>query len=136
MHELLQAALVWSAMACSPGAACTESATPPVDAAPTAHAPRADARIAAATQRQDPWLGHDKFTHAGASWAATTFTFGAARAAGLSTDDALLVAVPTSLALGVVKELMDRRSSFFSVRDLVADAIGTAAAYFFLREVR
>lgn len=136
MHELLQAALVWTALACAQGAACTERAPSSADAAPAANAARADARITAATQRQDPWLGHDKFTHAGASWAATTFTFGAARAAGLSTDDALLIAVPTSLALGVAKELADRRSSFFSVRDLVADAIGTAAAYFFLREVR
>ena len=122
MNELAQAALAWAVVACSPATACD---TPHSFTAREAH-----------VTAQDPWLGSDKFTHAGVSWAATTFAFGTARAAGLDTDDALLVAAPGALALGVAKELVDSRRTFFSVRDLVADAVGTAAAFFFLREVR
>lgn len=122
MNELVQTALAWAVMSCSPAAVCD---APQPFGADTTHA-----------EAQDAWLGSDKFTHAGVSWAAAAFAFGAARAAGLERDDALLVAAPGALALGLAKELSDSRRTFFSVPDLLADAVGVAAAYFFLREVR
>ena len=122
MNELIGSALAWAVVSCSPAAACE----PPHDFAVSEDS----------AQAEDPWLGSDKFTHAAVSWAATAFAFGTAHAAGLETDDALIVAVPGALALGIAKELIDSRRTFFSVRDLVADAAGAAAAYFFLREVR
>jgi uncharacterized protein YfiM (DUF2279 family) len=85
----------------------------------------------------DAWLGSDKFRHFWMSYATTAFSFAAARAAGQDTDAALWVAVPVAGAAGVGKEIFDLRSGgIFSVRDLVADALGVAAGYFLLREVR
>jgi uncharacterized protein YfiM (DUF2279 family) len=85
----------------------------------------------------DAWLGADKFQHFGMSFAITAYGFGAARTAGLDTGAALRVALPVAAAAGVGKEIHDRgRGGPFSVRDLVADALGIAAAWLILREVR
>jgi uncharacterized protein YfiM (DUF2279 family) len=85
----------------------------------------------------DAWLGADKFRHFGMSFAITAYGFGAARTAGLETGAALQVAVPVAAAAGIGKEFHDRgRGRPFSVRDLVADALGIAAAWLILREVR
>jgi uncharacterized protein YfiM (DUF2279 family) len=85
----------------------------------------------------DAWLGSDKFQHFGMSYAVTAFTFAALRTAGADAGPALTSALPVAAAAGVGKEVYDRRrGQIFSLRDLVADGLGIAAAYFFLREVR
>ena len=87
--------------------------------------------------KQDRWLGSDKARHVWMSYAATAFTYAAVRSADQDRDVALTIAVPAGVIAGVGKELYDRsRGERFSTRDLVADAIGIAAAYFLLREVR
>lgn len=100
-------------------------------ASATAQPVRPDTTVASATV-PDPWLGPDKVKHATASFGLTlggqlVLTQGA----GLSGDRALPISAGTALALGVMKELTDRRrtqSPLFSWRDLVADALGVAAA--------
>jgi uncharacterized protein YfiM (DUF2279 family) len=84
----------------------------------------------------DSWLGEDKFRHFWASYVVTSFGFAAAVAAGQDDDTALLVGIGAGATAGVAKELHDRRRTFFSRRDLVADALGITAAYFLLREIR
>jgi uncharacterized protein YfiM (DUF2279 family) len=105
-------------------------------AAPSTGVPEA-APVIAAPQPADPWLGADKFRHAGMSFAITAYGYGAARAAGADRGAALYIALPVAAAAGVGKEIHDhRRGGVFSIRDLVADAVGVAAAWLFLREVR
>lgn len=90
-----------------------------------------------AMRGRDAWLGSDKFQHFGMSYAVTAFTFAGLRAVGAEAGPALAAALPVAAAAGVGKEIHDRRrGDIFSVRDLVADGLGIAAAYFFLREVR
>jgi uncharacterized protein YfiM (DUF2279 family) len=85
----------------------------------------------------DAWLGADKFQHFWMSFAMTAYGFAATRAAGVDTGAALYIAVPVAAAAGVGKEIHDRRrGGIFGVRDLVADGLGIAAAWFILREVR
>jgi uncharacterized protein YfiM (DUF2279 family) len=87
--------------------------------------------------KQDKWLGSDKARHVWMSYAATAFTYAAVRAADQDRELALTIAVPAGAVAGIGKELYDRsRGERFSTRDLVADAIGIAAAYFLVREVR
>lgn len=98
-------------------------------------------RVADAPRVQEPkrdrWLGSDKPRHFWMSYATTVFSFAAVTAAGEDGDTALRVAVPVGAVAGIGKEIYDRRrGEHFSVRDLVADALGIAAAYFVLREVR
>jgi putative lipoprotein len=86
--------------------------------------------------RADAWLGPDKFRHFWMSYAATAAGFAAARAADQDHDAALAVGITLSALAGIGKEIADRRSyGLFSVRDVVADALGIGAAYFLLREV-
>lgn len=94
--------------------------------------PVRDSTASAAAPPPDSWLGPDKALHAGASF---LLTLGGhvvlTEASGLSRDRALPVAAGTTLALGVMKELTDRRRTrnpLFSWRDLAADALGVAAA--------
>jgi uncharacterized protein YfiM (DUF2279 family) len=85
----------------------------------------------------DSWLGSDKFVHVGMSWASALFAYAGLRLAGADADTGLTIALPIAGAAGLGKELYDRRrGGRFSVRDLVADAVGVGAAYFLLREVR
>lgn len=107
---------------------------------------RGDARVAAADVVRTPappqepvlvdaWFGDDKFRHFAVSFAATAFTFAAARSAGAD-DAALPAAITVAAAAGVGKELYDRRSGrIFSTRDLVWDALGVLAGYAFLRNI-
>ena len=78
------------------------------------------------------WLGQDKAMHAGASFALTlSGQLVLTQGAGLANDRALPISAGTTLALGVMKELTDRRRDphpLFSWRDLVADALGVAVA--------
>jgi uncharacterized protein YfiM (DUF2279 family) len=136
MNELMQACMLASAVSCAAPPPC--GAGEAVQHADRTHAPcRVGSHGGALFVRDDAWLGADKFTHAAASWAAVAFAFGATRSAGVPRDDALLVATSAALTAGIAKELIDRRRyGLFSVRDLVADALGVGVAYFFLREVR
>jgi hypothetical protein len=85
----------------------------------------------------DAWLGADKFQHFWVSFAATAYSFGAVRATGVDAGVALYIAVPVAAVAGFGKEVHDRRrGGFFSMRDLVADGLGIAAAWVILREVR
>ena len=88
--------------------------------------------LPARAQPADPWLGPDKALHAGGSLALTLGgTAVLTEAAGLDADRAVPVAAGTALALGVLKELTDRRrerNPLFSWRDLTADAAGVALA--------
>jgi uncharacterized protein YfiM (DUF2279 family) len=88
-------------------------------------------------QVTDAWFASDKLQHFGMSFAVTAFAFAGARVVGMERDPALRVAVPVAAVAGVGKEISDRRrGDIFSVRDLVADALGITAAFFLLREVR
>ena len=88
--------------------------------------------LAWAASSTAPWLGRDKALHAAASLGLTLggqliLTEGA----GLSGDRAIPISAGTTLALGVMKELSDRRQDrnpLFSWRDLAADALGVAIA--------
>jgi uncharacterized protein YfiM (DUF2279 family) len=85
----------------------------------------------------DAWLGSDKFQHFWLSYATAAFTFAGVRSASGDSGTALWIALPVAAAAGVGKEVHDRRrGGIFSMRDLVADALGIGAAYFLLREVR
>lgn len=119
----------------------------PVAAAASVEAPScsvpSDACLGAPLQQPvpvqvtDAWFGSDKLQHFGMSFAVTAFAFAGARMAGTERDPALRVAVPVAAVAGVGKEIHDRRrGQLFSVRDLVADALGISAAFFLLREVR
>lgn len=110
-------------------------AAPPADA-PSPRALLAD-RPPIVQPAPDAWLGRDKFQHFWVSYAATTFAFAAATGAGVDADDALLVAVPAAMVAGIGKEVFDRRQGrIFSLRDLVADALGTIAAAAVLAQIR
>jgi uncharacterized protein YfiM (DUF2279 family) len=107
-----------------------------VPMAPPVRAP-AGPGTEAARPKRDAWLGADKFQHFWMSYAVTAFAFGALRAAGADGETALHAALPVAAVAGVGKEVHDRRrGEIFSLRDLVADGLGIAAAYFLLREVR
>lgn len=132
MNELLLAACVSLAAAVVPRtepgvpAACNDTQPLSATASVTMHAPDRDA-----------WLGPDKFRHLWMSYAVTAAGFSGVYALGGETDAALTVGVATGAAAGIAKEIYDRHDyGLFSVRDLVADALGITAAYFLLREVR
>jgi uncharacterized protein YfiM (DUF2279 family) len=76
----------------------------------------------------DRWLGVDKVQHffvAGFVYAAS---FSVARLAGAERQPALAIAVAPTALVSVGKEVHDRRTGGrFSVKDLVADALGAAA---------
>ena len=82
------------------------------------------------TRPADDWLGADKATHAGVSFALAAGGALALRAGmDASRSDARALAVGTTLALGVTKEVADARrprAPLFSWRDLAANAVGAA----------
>jgi hypothetical protein len=139
MPELVRVALLLAALGGPAPADCQ---------APWATGPHAPAASLLATAARGPavadegrivdaWLGADKFQHFWVSFAATAYSFGAVRAAGVEAGVALYIAVPVAAAAGFGKEVHDRRrGGFFSMRDLVADGLGIAAAWVILREVR
>lgn len=98
-------------------------AAQPVGARPPARADTAAPRLA-----PDRWLGADKAQHffvAGFTYAGS---FALARLAGQERRSALVTAAAPTALISVGKELRDRRvTGRFSVRDLVADALGAAA---------
>lgn len=80
---------------------------------------------------QDRWLGPDKVKHLVVAAAAQSGTYAALRF-GADHGAALAGATVATVALGVVKERLDRRGTGFSVRDLAWDAAGIALATFVL----
>lgn len=82
---------------------------------------------------EDEWLAIDKAQHFLMSYGSAMFAYGALRAANVDQRHASAAAVAGSLALGVGKELFDRRQGGpFSGRDLVWDALGTLAGLAFI----
>jgi uncharacterized protein YfiM (DUF2279 family) len=139
MNELVTCVLLCTQAVGVPGAAAL---APPVLAYAAAASGSLEGSVPAGQLQQeplaaDPWLSSDKFQHLLLSYAATAFTFAALRTAGAGSSQAVAGAAAGSFALGVAKEVHDlRRGGVFSVRDLIADAVGIAAGYYLLREVR
>lgn len=76
----------------------------------------------------DRFFAEDKLQHFFMSFATTQLAYGAARAAGVERDAALVGAGAASAAAGLWKEFRDRRAGLpFSGKDLVWDALGTGA---------
>jgi len=81
----------------------------------------------------DRWLGSDKLRHFFLSFGATGFARAGARAAGAG-DASRWIGPAVAAAAGVGKELSDHARGWgFSLRDLVWDAAGIAAAALALR---
>jgi hypothetical protein len=75
----------------------------------------------------DRWFGADKAQHALLSGATLAFSFAGLRSVGMHRRPALVAAGLPTAAVGLGKELRDRRvTGRFSVRDLAADAVGAA----------
>ena len=89
--------------------------------APVAEPARAASRV------PDPWIAPDKVKHATLAFALQGGAYAVMRGAA---DHRLALAGATlaTTALSVLKERMDRRTTGFSVRDLVWDAAGVVAA--------
>ena len=145
MDDVLQLALVLSALAGEPGFRHDQVHAMPGAAAVVRPAPaRASdvivtgpSMMSGRTSPADPWLSEDKFRHAAASWAAMVFTYAVVRSINDDRDVALAAALPATAGLGIAKEVVDRhRGGQFSLRDLAADALGAGAAWLLLREVR
>lgn len=85
--------------------------------------------LALPQQTPDPWWAEDKFRHFAASFVVTSLSASAARAAGADRPQSLYVGAGVAATSGIAKEIDDRRrGGIFSLRDLVWDAVGIAAA--------
>jgi putative lipoprotein len=83
----------------------------------------------APTLPPDNWLGVDKLKHFMMSAFAESAAYAGLRSTGVEHGPALAAAAGATIALGVGREIHDRRVyGRFSVRDLTWDAIGAAAA--------
>ena len=77
----------------------------------------------------DTWFGPDKLQHFFTSAFVQSLGYGALRWAGADNGPAIAVASAVTAAVGVGKELRDRRvRGEFSVRDLAWDAAGAGSA--------
>jgi uncharacterized protein YfiM (DUF2279 family) len=82
-------------------------------------------------QKRDPWLGFDKVQHLTFSFLWTLSSqYAFVNKVGASEGRALPLSLASGAGIGLSKEWYDRRygSGLFSVRDLVADAVGLALA--------
>ena len=78
---------------------------------------------------RDSWLGADKVKHFVTSAVVQGMGYGTLRATNADHRSSLIGASALTAAVGVAKELHDRRNSgLFSPRDLVWDAAGAGAA--------
>lgn len=85
----------------------------------------------------DPWWGADKLKHFLVSAFVQSVVFSGARAAGVNRDVAQVGAGSVTMAVGVWKEVRDRRvTGRFSARDLGWDAAGALAAAALLNGAR
>lgn len=87
---------------------------------------------------RDRWFAEDKAKHFVASFVATTMAASAARAAGLDPHASAWAGAGAASAVGVWKELRDRRAPgrTASLRDLAWDGAGVAAGVAVMRRVR
>ena len=87
------------------------------------------AQAAVAAPHQDAWFGVDKIKHFFISAFIESVTYSALQAAKVKHRPALGSAIGVTMAVGVGRELHDRRvpGNLFSIRDLTWDAIGTTA---------
>jgi uncharacterized protein YfiM (DUF2279 family) len=140
LMEALGAALL--ALLLGTGAAGADDAAAPARVDTVVRAPvDAGAPVppdaASAWLARDAWLGEDKARHFGVSYALVMTGAAGARVVGLDRDAALVAAVAGAAAAGLAKEVFDaRRGGPFSLRDLVADAAGIAAAVLVVRAAR
>jgi putative lipoprotein len=92
---------------------------------------------AAVASPTDSWFGADKIKHFFLSAFATSISFSALQAAGANRRAAMGGAIGASLALGVAREIYNRRTTqLFSIKDLTWGAMGTAAAAPMLNQTR
>jgi uncharacterized protein YfiM (DUF2279 family) len=82
-----------------------------------------------APPHRDSWFGVDKLKHFFMSAFVESVTYSALQAARMNHNAALGGAIGITMAVGVGRELHDRRipGNLFSVRDLTWDALGTTA---------
>lgn len=88
-------------------------------------------RLAFNDPNQDPWLGFDKVQHVTFCFLWTLSSqYAFVNKFGLSEGRALPLSMASGATIGLSKEVYDRRygSGLFSVRDLVADAVGLVLA--------
>ncbi|MEO6526896.1 MAG: hypothetical protein ABIP93_09755 [Gemmatimonadaceae bacterium] len=79
--------------------------------------------------RRESWFGADKLQHFFTSAFVQSIAYGGLRRAGAGEGGSIAGASIASAALGVGKELVDRRTKGeFSVRDLAWDAAGAGTA--------
>lgn len=127
---------------CPTAAAARWSGSSRAGAGPRLHAPagsplRGAGHSAGPAAASDRWFAEDKLKHFFVSYAATGLSFAIARTAGLDGSDARRAAVVAAAAAGLGKEFVDRgRGHGFSVRDLVWDGAGIAAAWALASHVR
>jgi len=83
----------------------------------------------AAAIHQDSWFGADKIKHFFMSAFIESITFSALQAARVNHRAALGSAIGVTMAVGVGREIHDKRTpgNIFSVRDLTWDAVGAAS---------
>lgn len=90
--------------------------------------------VAADRPSTDRWLGTDKLEHYAASAAVQATAYSAFRSMHLSKGRSLAAATATTLAVGLGKELIDRRRGFtISAKDLAWDVAGTSSMFEWLR---
>jgi putative lipoprotein len=82
---------------------------------------------------RDRWIGADKIKHFALSFFVQSVAYSAARATGAGHGSSLGMASALTAAVGVGKEVHDRRTTGFSARDLAWDAAGAGAATLLLR---
>ncbi len=89
---------------------------------------RVDPRAPRPQEATDRWFGADKIRHFGASAAIQIMAFGVLRSAGAAQGPAHVGASLVTTAVGIGKELHDRRvGRVVSGKDLVWDGIGLLA---------
>ena len=78
------------------------------------------------TPNHDPWLAYDKVLHFGISCSLVLSTqYVLENTLNIDRETALPAGITVSAANGVIKEYWDKKTgSFFSRRDLIADAAG------------
>lgn len=85
----------------------------------------------------DPWFGEDKLKHFFTSFVVTSLSASGARLAGLEPRTSVWFGMGTAAGAGLYKEITDSRAGNpFSVRDLVWDSGGIAAAGMVLDSAR
>ena len=93
--------------------------------------------FAQAAASRDSWFGVDKIKHFFMSAFVTSVSYSAIQGAGANRKTAMTGAVGASLAVGVAREIHNRRSNGqFSLKDLTWDAAGTTAAAIMLNQTR